>query len=544
MKSFVKVFVLLIFALNINSVYSQTAKKPKLVVGIVVDQMRFEYLYRFNPYFSEGGFKRLMHEGSNFTYAHYNYMPTHTGPGHASIYTGSVPFYHGIISNNYYDRVNRKTVNCVVDPNQKGIGSNDDEGARSPHRLLSTTITDQLKLSTAGRSKVISVSIKDRGAVLPGGHFPDGAYWYDRSSGNFITSSYYHESLPDWVEKFNKRGVADSCMSGDWQLLLPEEDYAINPPDDSKYEKDMFKEGKTYFPHSFENLKGNDKVKSIVYTPYGNYIIAEMAKAALTSEKLGQGNVTDFLAISFSSTDYVGHEYGTVSYELQDTYIRLDRVIADLLETLDKKLGKDNYLLFLTGDHAGMKTQAFLKDSRIPVGGLRWQSVFDSLTAFTKREYNHTTLIESYSNKQIFLNRDVIRKEQLDIDKVERNIANYIRDTFPEVASIFTRRDLETQIAQRVPISYILNGYNPSRSGDIAFSFQPGFLGRYHAEGTQHGSYYAYDTHVPMLYYGWRVPAQTVNSPVYVCDIAATIANLLKITEPSTCIGIPLIIEE
>jgi predicted AlkP superfamily pyrophosphatase or phosphodiesterase len=541
------------FTLNFfTTIYSQNIERPKLIVGIVIDQMRYDYLYRFNQFYGKDGFKRLMNEGSNFTFAHYNYDLTSTGPGHASIYTGTTPFYHGIIGNTFYNKFLKKTVNCVVDPDMKSVGCNDDNGERSPKKLLTTTITDQLKLSTNGKSKVISIAIKDRSAILPGGHTPDGAYWYDNNNGHFISSTFYVSKLPKWVNDFNNRNFADLYLSKTWELSLPDNFYKINPPDESQYEKDAFNEGKTSFPHSFDNLEINDRYQKITATPFGDQLVIDFVKAALINENMGSSGVTDFLTISFSSPDIIGHDYGTFSYEIMDTYIKLDEQIAGFLNTLDKQIGKRNYLLFLTADHAAIETPAYLRDKNYPFGELNQKHFIDSIKSFCKDNLGSDEIIENTSNRQIFLDHDVIKNNNLDIRFVENRIADYIRENFPEMTNIFTREYLETLVSSRDQENFLLNGFNPSLSGDLAFDLQSGYLQNfsdketthgsiYNYKGTTHGSIYNYDTHVPLIFYGWHIPKQTVNTPVYVIDIAPTIADLIKITEPSASIGIPLI---
>jgi len=524
-----------------SPIFTQNADRPKLIVGIVIDQMRYDYLYQYYKFYGKDGFKRLMNGGSNFTFAHFNYEPTSTGPGHASIYTGTTPYYHGIIGDGYYDRFLRKSVNCVTDPTVNSVGSDDEMGQASPTKILSTTIADQLKLATNGRSKVISIGLKDRSAVIPGGHWSDGTYWYNTKTGNFITSTYYVSNLPKWVENFNKKKLADLYLSKTWTLSLPESDYKINLPDESGYEKDLFNERKTTFPHTFQNLKGADRYEYLRDTPFGNYLQYDFVKAALENENLGKRNETDFLAISFSATDLIGHGYGTFAYETMDAYIKLDKQIAELLNLLDKQVGKGNYLLFLTADHAALETPAYLLEKRIPTGGLNTKIFNDSLYSFVSNKYGSKDLIENISNKQIFFNRDAIKRKNLNIHKIEQEVADYIRDNFPVITSIFTRDFLETKVSSRSEKNLLLNGFNPSLSGDIAYDLRSGYLPNFMEKGTTHGTTYNYDTHVPLIFYGWHVPTQTVNTPVYVIDIAPTIANLIKITEPSASIGIPII---
>lgn len=541
MKS--KIFNIVFAFLIVTSLFGQN-ERPKLVVGVIVDQMRFNDLYRYYHLYSENGFKRLAEQGSNFTYAHYNYELTSTGPGHASIYTGTTPFFHGIIGNDFYDKRNKKMLNCVQDDLQTTVGSENSNGKKSPVNLLSSTITDELKLFTNKKSKVISVSIKDRGAILPGGHMADAAYWYDNKTGNFISSTYYMEKLPDWVNDFNSKKYPDTYLANDWNLLLDKSVYEINSPDESPYEKDLFNEGKTSFPHSFKNIEPKEKYNLFQFTPFANQLVVDLAKDALTNEKLGQNDYTDFLAVSFSTPDLMGHELGNYSYELMDTYLRLDRQISELLNTLDQIIGKGNYLLFLTSDHAGIETPGYLRKNKMPVGGIGTDRVRDSIMSFVKREFKSEEIIENFSNRQIFLNREFIRKAGLNFSETQRKIRNYLRETFFEIQLINIREELENGVASRTTTNSILNGWNPSRSGDIAFNLLPGYLNNYLEKGTTHGSAYSYDTHIPLIFYGWNIPSKEFSRPAYIVDIAPTIANLLKINEPNACVGIPLFGEE
>lgn len=542
-----KITLLLIFSFlfgNKINIAQPQQHSPKLVVGIVVDQMRYDYLYRFYSLYGENGFKRLMHEGSNFTFAHYNYVPTYTAPGHTSIYTGTTPYFHGIISNEWYDRTSKKIIYCTEDNSVKTVGAEDENGEESPRRLLSTTITDELKLATNGKSKVVAISIKDRASILPGGHYPDAAYWYDPENGDFISSTYYMKELPEWVKSFNEKKLADKYMSSGWYLSYPLEKYKTNLPDNQPFEKDLFSESKNTFPHLFKNLNSGKKYDLIRSTPYGNDLLADFAKNVLKYEDLGKNNYTDFLAISFSSTDFIGHEYGPNSVEVEDTYVKLDSVIADFLTELDKQVGKGNYILFLTADHAVAENPYFLTERNIPAGWFDPAIMKDSLLNFTAANFKSTDVIESFSNKQIFLNYNVVRSLKLSPSNVREAYADYIRQTFPQVSQVYTRDNLEKLTAHRTSSNLILNGFNPKRSGDIAFELQPGYLFGSGGEATTHGSIYPYDTHVPLIFYGWHIPKQTVNKPVYIVDIAPTIADLLKIQEPSACIGIPIINEK
>lgn len=539
MKKLISIFILISF-FSI-SVKGQNLNSVKLIVGVVIDQMRFNDLYRYYPYYGENGFKKLIKEGTNFTFAHYNYEVTNTGPGHASIYTGTTPYYHGIINNDFYHRSLGKNIYCVDDSEVSSVGSNTENGKKSPRNLLSTTITDELKLFTNKKSKVVSIAIKDRSAILPGGHMADGVFWYDNKIGAFISSTYYMKQLPNWLEDFNKKRFVEKYMSQSWELLLPKEAYSVNPKDDSPYENDIFKEGKTSFLHIFENLTITEKYDKFQYTPFANQIIIELAKEVVINEGLGNDSITDFLAISFSSPDYIGHTFGNFSYEVMDTYVRLDRQLEDLIAFLDSEIGKNNYLLFLTSDHAAIETPGILRENKIPTGGIGSSRILDSLKAFSIREYGSIEIIENFSGKQLYLNRSYIQEKKLDNEVVEKSFARYLRVTFPEIQTILTRSFLETQTATRNPISFLINGWHPSLSGDVVFNLRPGYLNNLLERGTTHGSSYNYDTHIPLIFYGWNIPNQEINDPVWIVDIASTIANILKINEPNACIGKPIL---
>jgi len=527
-----------ILVLLFSATFLFPQQQPKLVVGIIIDQMRFDYLYRFKENYGEDGFVRLMKEGSNFTFAHFNYVTTVTAAGHASVYTGTTPFFHGIISNDFYNRDSGRQVYCVNDFRYSGLGGDDH---MSPSNLMCTTITDQLKLSNNGLSKVISICIKDRGAILPGGKLANAAYWYYPENGNFMSSTYYMTDLPDWVKDFNNKKLPAKYAAMDWNLSKPIENYRTSFPDENKFEPDAFKEGRTSFPHSLKNIKENRKLEYLKSTPLGNQILVDFAGAVLDNEKLGQNNVPDFLAVSFSSTDYIGHRYGPNSVEIQDTYIKLDTQIAELLKMLDDKVGKGNYLLFLTSDHAVSEIPEYINTKEKHT--FSSQKFSAAVKQFLKSAFGTEKLFADYSNKQVFLDHNLMKEMKLDGRDVRSKLVDFIRSNFPEVLLAFTSDNFNDKIASRNETNYILNGYNPIRSGDVTTELRADYffdLGSGN-DRTTHGTAYAYDTHVPLLFYGWGIPAQEINSPVFTIDIAATIANLLKINEPSANMGIPLI---
>lgn len=361
--SFIVAFIL-IFSCNAQSPIvpkqSENTNKPKLVVGIVVDQMRYDYLTRFYSKYGEGGFKRMMNEGFNCKNNHFNYVPTFTGPGHASIYTGSTPKYHGIIGNDWYDKEIKKMVYCAGDDSVQSVGAKTEDGKMSPHRMKTTTFADENRLFTQMRGKTIGISIKDRGAILPAGHTANAAYWfYGKDEGLFISSTFYMNSLPNWVNDFNKSDKVASNLKP-WNTLYNIETYTESGSDLNDFEGGFKGKEAATFPYDLNVLKdqngGFDILKS---TPYGNTIVADFAIAALNGEQLGQDTNTDVLTVSFSSTDYVGHNFGVNSKEIEDTYIRLDKDLERFFKALDEKVGKENYTVFLTADHAAIDVPAY-----------------------------------------------------------------------------------------------------------------------------------------------------------------------------------------
>ena len=386
---------------NSNVVVASNDKlaRPKLVVGIVIDQMRWDYLYRFYDLYKTGGFKRLMNKGYSCDNTMVPYLPTVTACGHTCVYTGSVPAIHGITGNNWFDNKTQKSVYCTEDNNDtiKTIGSNTvDAGRMSPQNILVTTITDELRLASNFQSKVIGISIKDRGAIIPAGHAANAAYWYDGKSGNFISSSYYMKELPEWMQAFNKRKITDSLYNLNWNTIMPASVYnKYCDSDENLYESKLA--GRTSFPYNLSQFSGKDYSK-ISGTPFGNNLLFEAAKATISAEQLGKKEATDFICISFSSTDYVGHGFGPNSWELLDTYIRMDEILNNLLQYLDKTIGENQYSLFLTSDHAGAHVPEFLQKHRINGGRMDDGDIKKDLVTLMKSRYDNSKIINAVNN--------------------------------------------------------------------------------------------------------------------------------------------------
>ncbi|MEQ8473172.1 MAG: alkaline phosphatase family protein [Marinoscillum sp.] len=523
-------------------ILSGQSNQPKLVVGIVVDQMRQDYLIRFYDNYGEGGFKRLMNDGFIARNNHYNYIPTNTAPGHASIYTGTTPRYHGIISNDWYSRVVDRSVYCVGDTLSKNVGGSEPSGFISPRNLLVNTITDELKLSTNFRSKVVGVSIKDRGAVLPAGHTPDGAYWYDSRTGEFMTSDFYMDALPKWVVDFNNRKLVDKYSNQKWTTSLPLDQYTQSTEDNSPYERGFKGKDTPTFPYDIEELRlQNGPYGLIRTTPFGNTLVLDMAKAAIKGESLGSDKIMDFLAVSLSSTDYIGHNFGPNSVEIQDTYIKLDQDLAAFLKHLDETIGKDQYTVFLTADHGVVSNPQFLVDHQLPGGFTDNTEAKIIFTEFIKEKFDNQEYILNVSNDQIFLDRELISANGDNLEKIQRMLVEAAMQV-DEVSEAFTASDM-ARFDYSDPMRLSLqNGFNTKLSGDVLVLKKVARLSDgYGNKGTSHGSGYTYDTHVPLLFYGAGVKKGSTTRKTYITDIVPTLSMLLNTSLPNGAVtGTPI----
>lgn len=537
MKKILFALFLLLGLSNSAAQWGDSLDRPRLVVGIVVDQMRYDYLTRFYEKYGDDGFKRLLREGFSCENAHFNYIPTYTAVGHASIYTGATGSTHGIIANDWYDKFQGRSIYCVDDFHYAAVGTKAAGEQKSPRRMLTTTLTDELRLAQNMKGKTISVSIKDRAAVLPGGHTSNGSYWFHGiEEGNFITSTYYMEALPKWVSDFNSSGLKDEFLNQKWETLYPIDQYTESIEDENDYE-DLFKgELKPVFPHDLPALKeqngGYDLIKE---TPFGNSLIAAFAKAAIVGEKLGKGDYTDFLAVSFSSTDYIGHNFGVDSKEVQDAYLRLDRDLADLLNFLDQNVGKGQYALFLTADHAAVQVPAYLKSNKVPAGYFKEVEFDIYVKQYCARRWGSQDLVENISNFQIFLDGKKLKKLKLDKGEVARELAELIID-FEGVHKAVAAQTLQEVEFDRGILSKLQNGYNQKLSGDVLWIPDPGVISR-SEKGSAHGSGFSYDTHVPLIFYGKGILQGRTREPVEIIDIAPTMSSLLKISFPNGSVG-------
>lgn len=524
--------VVFLFVLNF-SVFAQPATSPKLVVGVVVDQMRWDFLYRYSARYTNDGFKRLLREGFSCENTYIPYLPTYTAPGHTSVYTGSVPSLHGIMGNSWYSRTRKRNIYCTEDDSVRTIGSNSVAGKMSPKNLLATTITDELRIATNFRNKTIGVALKDRGSILPAGHTANAAYWFDNTSGEWISSSYYLTELPAWVTRLNAQKLPDQYLKKDWQTLYPLNTYIQSTADKKAYETKLPGED-AEFDHETSKIQSN-KYESFRYTPAANTFTIEMVKAAIEGEQLGQRGVTDFLTVSFSPTDYAGHAFGPNSVEVEDMYLRLDRELGGFLKYLDNTLGKGNYLLFLTADHGVANVPGFLRENRVPAGEAMDASVRKTLNDALLRQFGVPTLVTSVLNYQVFLDDSLVAQHKLD----KRALKETVIATLLKHPGIDKAVDLEEVQAAPLPElvkKVIINGYNQRLSGDVQFVFKPQWFDGWNS-GTSHGAWNPYDAHIPLLWFGWNIKPGKLYREVYMTDIAPTLASLLRIQRPNAAIG-------
>jgi len=525
-------------AQKIKSPTEAPLARPKLVVGIMVDQMRWDFLYRYYDRYQAGGFKRMLNEGFAAENTNIDYVTTVTGIGHTTVYTGSVPALHGIAGNDFIIQATGKTMYCAGDTTVQTVGSTSKAGQMSPRNMLTSTITDELKLATNFRSKVIGISLKDRGGILPAGHSADAAYWFDDASGGWITSTYYMQELPAWVKKLNSQKLPEKYLKKDWNTLYPIKSYIQSSLQNNRYEGKFSGTTESAFPVKTSDMMGKG-VGIIRSTPYGNSITLDMAKAAIDNEDLGNNGVTDFLAVSFSSPDYIGHQQGPNSIAVEDTYLRLDRDMADLLSYLDEKLGKGNYTTFLTADHGVAHNPNFLVDNKMPAGLWPTSQVLKDLNVALEKEFKSTSLALSFSNYQVTFNNQLIEAEKLKESEIRDFTVSFLR-TQPGVAYALDMDEVGSAAIPNALKEKIANAYNRDRSGIIQLILKPGYYSGYSTTGATHGSWNPYDSHIPLIFMGWGIKPGKTHKATGMTDIAPTLAALLRIQVPNGSIGQPI----
>ncbi|MFN4362721.1 alkaline phosphatase PafA [Chryseobacterium hispalense] len=526
-------------AINAQKIKNSRLERPKLVVGLVVDQMRWDYLYRFYNKYGNDGFKRLLNTGYSLNNVHIPYVPTVTALGHTCIYTGSVPAIHGIAGNDWTDKQTGKNVYCTTDESVRPVGTtNAKVGSHSPKNLWSTTITDELRMATNFQGKVIGVSLKDRASILPAGHTPNGAFWFDDSSGDFITSSWYMNELPQWIKSFNAQNLPEKLVANGWNTLLPIEQYTESSPDNSAWEGLLGSAKTPVFPYSNLAADYKDKKDNIRYTPFGNTLTLKLAEAAVEGEKLGGDDIVDMLAVNLASTDYAGHKFGPNSIEVEDVYLRLDQDLAQFFSFLDTKVGKGQYTVFLSADHGGAHSVGFLQEHKITTGFFG-DGMEKNMNAKLKEKFGVDKLINAIDNYQIYFDRKLLKENKLDLDAVRdftvEEIENDPNDLYAVSVTNVQQSTIPEPIKQR-----IINGINRERSGDIQLISHDSMLPPYSKTGTTHSVWNSYDSHIPLIFMGWGIQQGESNKAYFMTDIAPTVSSLLKIQFPSGNIGNPI----
>lgn len=545
-NSFIPIIFLFLFyacgsqntTLEVPKEISQTEvnSRPKLVVGIVVDQMRYDYLTRFESKFGEGGFMRMINEGFNCKNNHFNYVPTYTGPGHASVYTGTTPKIHGIIGNYWYDKKTKDMVYCAGDDKAEPIGTAHKAGKMSPHRMQTTTVGDENRLFTQMQGKSIGISLKDRGAILPAGHTANAAYWFHgQDEGAWISSSFYMDQLPQWVIDFNASETAESYLKV-WNTLYDISTYTESGNDENTFEGGFKGKDKATFPYDLKTLstenRGFDILKA---TPYGNSLTTDFAMAAIKAEHLGMDDITDVLAVSFSATDYVGHNFGVNSKEIQDTYLRLDKDLERFFNYLDATVGQGEYTVFLTADHGAVDVPSYLTSLKIPSGYVNNKDRKEKFNSFLKATYGSESIVENISNDQIFLDRSKVAELGLNLTEVQNTIAME-QLGYTNISKVYTATTMSTSGFSNGIEALLQNGFNQKRSGDVILVNDSAFIS-YGKTGSTHGSGLNYDTHVPLLFFGKGIKHGETFDKTVIPDIAPTISALLGISFPNGATG-------
>ena len=498
MKKMFVIMALMLCCVSNVSAQEKFNDRPKLVVGIVVDQMRWDYLSRYYDKFREDGFRRLVDKGYSFDNCLINYLPTVTAIGHTSAYTGTSPAFHGICGNNFY--IDGRKTYCTDDPSVMPVGSdNKKDGQMSPRNLLSTTIGDQLRLHTDFRAKVIGISYKDRAAIFPAGRAANAAYWLDKKNRLFITSTYYMQELPQWVKDYNKKLVKN----------------------------EVFKK----------------MGKDIGLSPETGHITTDMAIAALDGEKLGQGDETDMLCVSYSQTDVIGHKWSTRGEHTDEAYLELDKDLSRLFAALDEKVGKGNYIAFLTADHGAAHNNHFMAEHGMNGGEWLSEQLKADLEKYVAQKLGNTkNVVLGILDYRFFLDHEGIAAQGLDLQRVKDVAIEFLRQS-PHISFVVDYEKAGHAPVPAVIRDRILMGYNFHRSGDIIVCVEPGYyeVGPWSSPvGTTHGEWNPYDSHIPLLFYGWKVPHGATAQEVHITDIAATVCALIRIQQPNACVGVAL----
>jgi predicted AlkP superfamily pyrophosphatase or phosphodiesterase len=517
--------------------------KPRLVIGIVVEQLRYDQLEKFRDRLGENGIKRLINEGTYFKNASFEYMLTQSAPGHATISTGAEPSFHGITSDSWYLPLKNELIYCTKDIEVNSVGGSFEAGLHSPVNLQASTFSDELEMATNKKAKAFGVGMKESSAIYSAGHAATGAYWFDNTTGTWMSSTYYIDSLPAWVIDFNAMKFSDTYLNNTWNLFRPAQDYSDCLPDSNRFEAGF--SSINYFPYDLKKMRskgngnsGND-FSLLRETPFGNSLTTSFAIRLIEKEGLGKDDITDYLSICYSSTDNIGHRFGPSSVEMEDAILRLDDDIKNLLTFLNDSIGKKNILIYFTAAHGISEIPAVLENNRIPAGYFKQNQALQLLRSYLNAVYGEGDWVKGYSERQIFLNRTLIEDASLPLEEVQKKVARFLIQ-LTGVAAAYPYSAFEANDFGNGNLKRIINNFNPQRSGDVIVTLNPGWVEKEGDYVTNHNSPYEYDTHVPLIWYGWSVNRASVTRKVNMTDIAATLSSLCKVPNPNACTGEPM----
>ncbi|HCI54294.1 MAG TPA: alkaline phosphatase family protein [Bacteroidales bacterium] len=532
---------LLTFSLSGQRVYIPP-DKPRLIVQIIVEQLRFDQIEKMKNRFSDKGLRMMINEGTCFNNAFFNYIHTQSAPGHATIATGAEPSAHGITSDYWQVPLKNEIIYCTADKGVNPVGGSYESGLHSPVNLMASTFSDELFLATKGKAKIYSVGLKESSAILSAGHTANGVFWFDSNTGTWMSSSYYMKDLPAWVNDFNAMRIADSYLEKIWQPLKKIEEYSDCSPDSNKYEAGF--NGISWFPYDLKKMhsKGVSGIKKdyslLADTPFGNSYTKDFALKLIKEEGLGNDNITDFISICFSATDNIGHRFGPSSVEAADALLRLDADIAEILGFLLEKIEKKNVLICFTASHGVSETPALLEANRIPAGYFIHTQALQLLRIYLNAIYGQGDWIKGYFDNQVYLNRILIEDARISLEEIQKRVARFMVQN-SGVAAAYPLSIFETADFVNGRLHMADNNFVPQRSGDVLIILNPGWVEASEYAVTGHKSPYNYDTHVPLIWYGWTVNRATVNRRVNMTDIAPTLSVMCGIPVPNTCTGEP-----
>lgn len=542
-----KFTVIIILITVLNKLTGQAAylppDKPKLVIGIVVEEMNYNQLEKFHDKLGENGIKRLINEGTYFKNASYEYLLTQSAPGHATIATGAEPSFHGITSDDWYVPLKNEMINCTKDVSVNSIGGSFESGLHSPINLLVSTFSDELAIATNKKAKVFSVGLRESSAILSAGHAANAAYWFDNPTGTWMSSSYYMDTLPVWVNDFNAMKFSDTYLNSTWNLLRPMKDYADCLPDSNSFEAGF--NNINYFPYDLRKLRTKNVINYkndyslLRETPFGNSFTTDFAIRLIQNERLGKNDVTDYISICYSATDYIGHRFGPSSVEMGDAILRLDDEIKKLVTFLNDSIGKKNILIYFTAAHGISEIPTVLQKNRIPSGYFQQNQALQLVRSYLNAVYGEGDWVKGFSERQVFLNRTLIEDARLSLDDVQRKIARFLVQ-FTGVEAAYPYSAFEANDFGNGNLKKMINSFSPQRSGDVIVILNPGWVEKETDHVTNHNSPYEYDSHVPLIWYGWTVNRATVIRQVNMTDIAATLSTLCKVPYPNACTGEPM----